>query len=651
MRIKQLVASLMLAGLTGVTLVGCGGGSSTTGTNPVDDTVTLVEISGVAEAPGGAVAMFESQGFLYALGNLLVPAASAAITGLQPVTGAEVKLIYVDNNGEQVGEPLATATTSLTGAYQLSLPAGVDFAANLVVRITGNSGFTLDAQVVDTVVDINPFTDFLLDKLVASGTQLDTLATNEVVLLKGKLDEFDLTAGADMSEMLAILEQQAGQYLDSSISAVANGIGDASMVAGDYHFGEIGLELHDSVNASFGSFGGIVTRGGMSMAEISESELTIAMSYNLDVFYRLGFPGGGLYVENMLEEGDEFPVVVDGSKAIIAEWGFEEELGDDFGWRWLPGVLRMEAMADTGMYLAMVQEAAVRYELDGTGAVDPDAKNGEEVRYSLLLAGKESTGMSNASLSGSYGVVGMAVAMDGSNNTVLAASQGVWSFDGAGGVSGAPQVVELERAENSAPVLHEIDDALSAAYTVGASGAMTLEDGVGFVANGGNAWALFPYSTAEAGGAITDLETGLTLGVKLPGSLPDMGDRHYRITNLMVGHGATSTIITSLANAAIRFNGDGTLDVEAGTLRGVERATDVASLQPVAETMGTLVANQSVTVGTNGAIDIAAINDDGGELKLDGFVSGDGKLLVLRAVWSEGDNKDVGVFIGALTTP
>src|SRR5690606_16397964 len=149
-----------------------------------------------------------------------------------------------------------------------------------------------------------------------------------------------------------------------------------------------------------------------------------------------------------------------------------------------------------------------------------------------------STGMSNASLSGSYGVVSMTVAMDAGNNTMLAASQGVWSFDGAGNVSGTPQVVELERAQDSAPVLYEIADPLSAAYTVTANGAMTLADGAGFAAKGGNAWALFPYSTTESSGTITGLEKGLTLGVKLPASLPDMGDHSYRITNLMVGHGA-----------------------------------------------------------------------------------------------------------------
>jgi hypothetical protein len=459
-----------------------------------------------------------------------------------------------------------------------------------------------------------------------------------------------------MTEMLAILEQQTGQYLDSSIATVVNGVGDASMVAGDYHFGEIGLGLEDCVNASDCRFAGSVMRGGMSMADTGASELTITMSFNLDVEYHLGYPGPGLFVWDVLEQDNEFPAIVDGSQAIVAEFDFEERLDTDggFGLRFPPGVVRIEAMADTGMYVAMTPDPSVRYELDGTGALDPNAKSGEWVRYALLLAGKESTGMSNASLSGNYGVVAMTVAMNSGYNTMLAASQGVWNFNGAGDVDVTAQVVELERAQGSAPVRQDIVDALSTTYTVAVNGAMTLEDGEGFAANGGNAWALFPYSTTDDGGdpeTITGVEKGLTLGVKLPASLPDMGENSYRITNLMVGHGTTSTIITTLANASIRFNGDGTLDVEAGTLRGVERATDVASLEPVAETIGTLVANQSVTVGNNGSIDIAAINDDGGVLKLDGFVSADGKLLVLRALWTEGDDKDVGVFIGSLTNP
>ena len=109
-------------------------------------------------------------------------------------------------------EVLAETVTSITGDYRLTLPDGVNLAGNLIVRITG-TGTEMRAQVVDQAVNINPVSEFVLRKFIEEGTDLDQLVATDVVTLSGKVDTFDLTAGNDLSDMLAKLDQEVGEFV------------------------------------------------------------------------------------------------------------------------------------------------------------------------------------------------------------------------------------------------------------------------------------------------------------------------------------------------------------------------------------------------------------------------------------------------------
>jgi len=158
-------------------LTACGGSSSHGGSDSGSNTNTTtgIQVSGTATAPAGAVAMLEPHPWLIAARDLLIPSAYAAINGLSPVEGATVELIRVDNNGQQVGDVLATTTTSISGDYRLTLPTGVNLAGNLVVRISGSGGSKMRAQVVQQDADINPISEFVLKKFIQQGTDLSTL--------------------------------------------------------------------------------------------------------------------------------------------------------------------------------------------------------------------------------------------------------------------------------------------------------------------------------------------------------------------------------------------------------------------------------------------------------------------------------------------
>ena len=161
---KLVIKKIALLGIVGL-LASCGGGGS--GSSPTTTTTTTpTTISGKAEAPGGVIAQLEtSKPFLLATMDFVFPAAGAAITGLQPVGGATVELIRIDNDGNQVGAVLASTVTSISGNYSLALPTGVSLAGDLVVRISGTTA-SMSAMVVDQTVNINPISQFVLDKFV-----------------------------------------------------------------------------------------------------------------------------------------------------------------------------------------------------------------------------------------------------------------------------------------------------------------------------------------------------------------------------------------------------------------------------------------------------------------------------------------------------
>jgi hypothetical protein len=185
---------------------GSNGGGSSGGT-----------VSGTASAPYGEVAHFQTRNLFEIAAEFFISPAAAAVFGLDPIEGADVELIRVDDEGNQVGDVLASTTTSTTGEYRLPLPQGVNLAGNLIVRITGTNNQSLRAQVVEQEVDISPVSEFVLRKFIETGADLDQLQVNDVVKLSGKVEEFDMTAGQNLSQMFDILEQEVGEFVENEV--------------------------------------------------------------------------------------------------------------------------------------------------------------------------------------------------------------------------------------------------------------------------------------------------------------------------------------------------------------------------------------------------------------------------------------------------
>lgn len=654
--LSGIATALLALGLSA-----CGGGSG-------DDNT----VSGTAMAPSGTnFASLNQKSMLLAVSDFFMPAANAEITGLRPVSVATIQLVRLSNDGAVI-EVLATAQTATDGSYSLKLPGDTNLASNLVLRITSADGTeTLDAQVLSRNTDINPYSDYLLDKLLENRTQLDNLSVNEAVLLKGKLEQYDLSASNTMSEMLAALEAATGDFMDQSIATINNGAGDASSVAGRYHLGEFSLSLHDSDEEPFGTFSTELRLLEATLTDNGSGEVSATLeNARIDTWYNLQYSNGGphdLYVVN--EVSNDFEVVeglVDGSGALVFESSFEEDIEpcdanqdpaeDCFAWRFPPSTSRFTAIGSGNLFVGRFIDAGVRYHQTADGVLDPNRKDGDEVFYNLALLAKKGSNQNAASLDGNFGVVGLsATAEHESGNTLIEGFNTAVSFDGEGAMTGETfDGLTISRAHNSAPQSSADAVPVNGTYNITSEGKFSLtiegEADNGFISSDGKLLALYSQDTTQTGtNPVTTMDAlnGMSVGIKLPATLPTMAGSEYRLHGLMFGYGDMDTVLSSLDNAVLSFDTGPSVSIDAERIRGIERETDTRDLQAFAETLSTIASN-SATILPNGQFSAELTVDGTALLSIDGYISDSKNLIIFRTTYSEGATQEAGLFIGSL---
>ncbi|NOY63323.1 MAG: hypothetical protein GXP10_09280 [Gammaproteobacteria bacterium] len=653
---------------TALVLTGCGGGSS----GSDGSTQQTTNIEGTALAPSGTVALLERRSIMVATIDFLIPSAAAMITGLQPVGGATVELIRIDDDGNQVGDVLASTVTSITGTYSLALPSGVSFAGNLIVRITGNGvgpGNVMSAMVVEQSVDITPVSEFILQKFINNGTALDSLAVNEVVTLRGQVEEFDLTATSDMSTMLAQLEAETGQLVDNEVAVINSTPGDGAAVAGIWRLSTFGLGLHDTDGEQVGTFAMDASVETLTVTDGGSGDLTIISGASENLFTNFVTDSNGtvIYHEAQIGSGDDetFDASVDSDDNIQVSFPFEEELesvnlgndsdGPDFGWRRPGGTTIATDTGNGNIKIMIFREAGVRYATTDTNAdgvkdaLDPNARSGDEVLLGLDILLKQGSGMSNASLSGDYGVVTMGVEVRTTPVTTdLNAGTGVITFDGSGALSALANTfndINVTRTTSPGVALAtnstDDPDPLMASYSVDSEGRLNLdfgggesEDGV--VSDDGTLFVTIDGMTTDSGGApgtpttIITSKQQITVGTQLGSVAPDLADAVYRFFPFITSfqsNGATE-LFTASADARLTFNSTADSAIVNNSDVGFERSSDTAQVAAIVDDEGDDT-TFAVTTLSNGAITMT-LNDGVDDVSVQGFVSADGKLMVLR---------------------
>ncbi|QBM18287.1 hypothetical protein MARI_24270 [Marinobacter sp. JH2] len=646
--VKRVALASAIASVIAVT--GCSNSGSSGGGDANGETV-----SGKASAPSGTVAKLNQPSALEIAFSFVVPELAAAITGLEPIKGADVELIRVDDDGNQVGDVLAKTSTSISGDYTLTLPTGVSLAGNLIVRITG-ANHQLRAQVVEKNVDISPVSEFVLRKFIESGADLDQLVVTDVVKLNGKVEAFDLTAGANLEQMFDVLEQEVGAFVETEVASVSANGADVSSIAGDYNNAAFGFQLHDNDDGSNGTFAHEMWLSDFTFANGGTGTVNITYLAEDSAWANLS----GTAIENSsvnynveLDDGDN-QETFDGSlntRGILAVQGeFEEEIDGDepYGWRFPAMTYVFQQVADTGLFFGLNHEAGVRYgtidsDNDGTyDAIDPDDKQGDEVFRTLEVFARKPANLADTAMVGDYGRVYFGSSLSSGRIELLSANNTVTFESGFSGTLSAG--IEREIIVNSSGAASYGDQpTTSETFTLTVSSDGTITDGpdggaIGFVSEDAG-YVDFSENAGSNMDGFADFDK--TMLVKLGDSAPSVSGKKYRL--MMVSSHLEGGASSSIAMFASQFNTFLTMESDsAGKING--NFSEISKAQGLGDNIQAEVHQESdlafnIKVVTNGGTTIT-IPDSDGETILEGFFNADASLGIFTTGYLETNSVD-----------
>lgn len=628
-----------------VFLSGCGG-SDSGGSNGGTDDPTTGSISGTVEAPSGTVAALEPKSVFEIATAFFVAPVAAAITGLEPVQGADVELIRIDNNGNQVGDVLARTVTSITGDYELTLPVNVDLSGDLIVRITGTNDTTMSAQVVEQDVDINPVSEFVLRKFVQSGADLSALVVTDVVSLRGKAEEFDLVAGNDLSAMMEALELEVGEYVESQIEVVTATPGAVSAVAGVYRSSALSLELQDANGMGSGTYFADLWMANFSFADGGDGTVTIGEGSEEGAqagLYGMTVESAGVWYETYSDDAsDSFPGTYSDSGVLAIQGEFEEDIEGDFGWRSPAIVYNLQQVRDKGLFVLLAQEASVRYATIDTNddgikdAVDPDQPEGDEISRSIEFFARKPSAMTSADLVGDFGRVYVESFVGANGPVELRSETNLLTFNGDGTFDYGDITGHSLALSGTGTVYTPLAEAGAAGVGIVVTADGDIES-IGGAAEDGFVNDSFDFISILATEGVTGDrgQFGKTLMVKLPTAQPAVTGKSYRLMFLAMhlsgtGNGSSEFAMTnSQFNTFINMTSatEGTLS---GKFTEVVKVGLAGNMSVVKDTVDALAITTSIAA--NGAATVTVPSTEGDTI-MEGYFNEDASLGVFGVRW------------------
>ncbi|AMO56998.1 hypothetical protein GZ77_01305 [Endozoicomonas montiporae] len=554
---------LLMAIVLGL-VAGCG--SSSSSNDAVEDSLQPeIRVSGMVEVPGGdgGLASLVQPGLLDWLIEGLVPKAVATITGMEPVVGAFVELIRIDNNGEQVGGVLASTTTGLNGNYSLVLPTGVNLSGDLIVRVTSVDdrllGDDLRAQVLEEAVNINPVSEFVLQRFIANeDVDLATIQPGSVVRLRGQIEAFDLTETADLSSMLEQLDERVGPYVDERIPIITQG--DSSMISGEYHLSQFTVGLHE----------GHLWEGSLEMSLSHESMIFVPRDHGAVERQMSGDESRAIhYAEapqrlhteiNISNETGSIEGDIDGEgtlayNASFEEW-CEEEEDKQVCFRMPAFQYLTQKVKDKNILVERLEDAVVRYgitDVDGLPTLDPDDEHGVEIFRGIGINMKKPDTLAFADLQGAFGAVSYNVYVDSDHLTEIDMVVSTINLDGSNViVEDNIDSISIQRDEmgvltktqsnDENPISMDFELSNEAGRIDFVAGIDPIP-GVEFVASANvndelDVLVSRIFAAVDVEDNIPFASIGYGIALKLPETKPELSGKTYRLMTVGVSHGA-----------------------------------------------------------------------------------------------------------------
>jgi len=278
--------SILLLVIFLVASCGGGGGGSTTPPN----TTPTASISGIVSAPAGSLAYLESESFPNKIINFLVPLATAEITGIAPVANTNVELIELNNNGAQVGAPIASAMTDRNGMFVIEIE--VTPSPQLQLRV-GSGDSEMRAFVTSETTNIDPASEYIVESVTAEiaavaemNLSLFTLTEIQEMLALIVSENIDLSSVMTVNDALVQIDSIVGSNIDSSIATAAidlTGEWTSRVVTLESNCGDPvnivylveALNIQQTGNTvTFNYDGGVTTQATLSGLEFTDISLT-----------------------------------------------------------------------------------------------------------------------------------------------------------------------------------------------------------------------------------------------------------------------------------------------------------------------------------------------------------------------------------------
>lgn len=656
MKLKTIA---LLTAMGSLALSGCNGSSSSSSS----DTST---ISGTASAPSGSVAMLQHKTILDEVLSGFISPAYASMTGLEAVENALVELIEIDDEGNQVGDVIASTYTSTTGSYSITIPDGYELNGSLVLRITGSSGAEMRAQAVDDEVDINPISEYMLSTYIELGVDLSDLTLNSVVELYGQLDEYDLSASTDLTTTLAQLKEEVGEYVTSSIEVSTSSTVDANELDGNYRLLGYESKLTDRNTSQTGeTYNGVnfkSRRGSLTIDGDTDGNVDMAYNAGTSAYRRMltGSDGSGTGLTevktNTYSSTDIDSATYKDGNVIVLRSEYEELLNtdEDEGERTSTVIHRYQKVKDSNIAVNIYKDATAYYNLDSDNNIVEDYAIGHDVYRGLRIMAEVPTDMDQSDLTGTFGRVYLEAYADENANIGYLVENNILTFDGSTtftyGASSSKEITRDTYGSNA----YETDSEDSGSYTlvVDSDGNISqldeeyASDGYmnGFINADYNFLAVTEFDKNIDSGV--NVEVGTALAVKLPTSTPTVKDKTYRLM-MFAGHfdGQEIHLFTNT------FDGEATFTSQsAGTVTSDENDLYLAKLgseDVTVETEGLGTTSFTASIASNGATTITTSEDDGSSSTLNGYFNQTASMGVFTYAYNDSgeDPKEVGLVI------
>ena len=262
--------------------------------------------------------------------------------------------------------------------------------------------------------------------------------------------------------------------------------------------------------------------------------------------------------------------------------------------------------------------------------------------------------MTAASLNGDFGFVSLATFLDLSPQSIfesivgeLNLNNGIVTIQANG--QDTRQVIRTPVTLTNVTLTDNVvpEGAETLPYTVTDTGLVTFgTDNLPHLANDDGSVIAFVNSGA-IGNPITFVGNGVVIHVKLgtnmTASLNDATYQLFLLAHVLRTDGYSN--VHTLGHGSVgAFNADATTFSVNGTDRGFSRDTDLSQISPFSDPIDNFVFTVE-SIAANGALTMS-VSDGTGTDTLKGFVSSDGNLLILRALSTDPDERNIGLLIG-----